>query len=558
MAQRIVGLDIGTSAVRAVELSVDSGHRAVLEAFGQVGLPPGVVVDGGVVDQAHVAAALRRLWKEGGFSERRVYLGVAGTRAITRELELPPVPPDELDDAVRLQADDVVPFPVDQTVISAAVTAQVSDGEGATQLRVLAAAAHRELIDSVVSAVEAADLEPIGIDLNSAALARTFTDPEATAPDVVVSIGAGLTMVVAHHQGVVLFIRTINLGGDAITQAIAGALDVPVPDAENIKRQLAVTGYSDERAIDAALFAVDELVGEIHSSVRFYSTLPGRSAPGRVLLTGSAARTVGLVEKLQHRLDVPVQLASSLATVDASRLPISPSEAAGIDPAIPVSVGLAMQTPGATRFNLLPKEITGKYAERRVRRMLLVAAAVLFVALIGATAWRILSIRSTEHDVSALNSQLHYIQTVEIPKYDKAVHLANQATKLQSTLKPLVANEVDWLVVLNQLGQYLPPNAVVSTLTMTASSAPGQTSTSTAPTTADGKAIGTGQATITVPAFPEVTTFGQTMGKSPVVLNVTVTGNLSTSNASVTFPATFAISQLAHSQRLSLFSQRIP
>lgn len=564
MAQRIVGLDIGTSAVRAVELTVDTGGLPVLEAFGQVGLGPGVVVDGEVRDRAQVAAALRRLWREGGFSEHRVRLGVAGTRAITRELELPPVPPSELDDAVRLQADDVVPFPAERTALSAAVTAQITDADGGGQLRVLVAAAHRDLVDGVVAAVEAADLQPVAIDLNSAALARTFVDPNAVAPDIVVSIGAGLTMVAAHHRGVVQFVRTIDRGGESITEAVASALDIPLPDGEHVKRQLGVTGYHDDRALDAALAAVDDLVAEIHSSVRFFSNLPGRSAPGRVLVTGSAAATIGLMERLAARLDVPVHRASSLAVVDASRLPISEDEAATIDPAIAVSIGLALTTSGPTHFELLPGEVSSRYAERRVRRLLVVAAAVLVLVLAGASAWRVLSVRSAERRVSGLTTQLRLINTVEVPKYDNAVRLARQATTLQSQLEPLVANEVDWLVVLNQLGQYLPPDAVVSTVSLTASSTPSSSSSSSASSSASkssasgAKVIGTGQATITVPAFQQVTTFGETIGKSPVLVGLAVTGTLSTSNSSVTFPATFSVSQQAHSQRLGLFSQRVP
>src|SRR5271167_3010320 len=133
MAQRIVGLDIGTSAVRAVELTVGDG-RPVLEAYGQVGLPPGCVVDGEVRDNPQVVASLNRLWREGGFSVRRVHLGVAGLRAITREIDMPPVPPSELDDAVRFQADQVVPFPLDQTVLSSKVIAQYTDADGSPQL----------------------------------------------------------------------------------------------------------------------------------------------------------------------------------------------------------------------------------------------------------------------------------------------------------------------------------------------------------------------------------------------------------------------------------------
>src|SRR5579863_1764216 len=172
MAQRIVGIDIGSTAVRAVELTVSDGSLPILEAYGQVGLPAGAVDNGEIQDRAVVSAAIQRLWREGGFQGHQVNLGVAGLRAITRELDMPVLPPGELENAVRYQADDVVPFPLERTELSSKVIAQFTDAEGAPTLRVLVAAAHRDLIDSILATVEAAGLEPVGIDLNTAALVR--------------------------------------------------------------------------------------------------------------------------------------------------------------------------------------------------------------------------------------------------------------------------------------------------------------------------------------------------------------------------------------------------
>ncbi|MGH9110466.1 MAG: type IV pilus assembly protein PilM [Acidimicrobiales bacterium] len=565
MAQRIVGLDIGTSAVRAVELTVDTPSTPVLQAIGQVGLPPGAVVDGEVRDRALVASALRRLWREGGFTERRVHIGLAGTRAITRELELPPLPPAEVDDAVRLQADEILPFPMERTAISSAVTARISGADGTPRIRVLVAAAHRDLIDGAVAAAEAADLEPVGIDLAPAALARALRDPAAASPEVVVSVGAGLTVVAAHEGGTLLFVRTLAMGGDSVSQAVASALDLPALDGEAIKRQLLGPGTRDEQAVLAAAAAVDELVNEIVSSIRFFGTLPGRPAPSRVLVTGGGSRTAGLLGKLGAAMDIPVQTASPLASVDASRLPVSEAESASIDPTIAVPIGLALPEDRGTRFNLLPKEVSGRYAERRARRVLVLCAIALVVILAGATAWRILSIRSTEEGMTSLKTQIHTIDTVEIPRFDKSVRLAREATGLQTRLQPLVKNEVDWLVALNQIGQYLPKSAVLSSLQLTASSTPGGTPgasvTSTAATssaTGAKKVIATGQADITVPAFPQVTTFGESMTKSPVIVDLTITGTLSAGTTSITFPATFGVDATAHGQRLSLFSEKLP
>ena len=298
MAQRIVGLDIGTSAVRAVELTVADGVKPVLQAFGQVGLPHGAIIDGEVRDPNGVARALRRLWQEGGFREKRVHIGVAGLRAITRELDMPTIPPDELNDAVRFRADDVVPFPIERTAVSAKVIAQYTDAEGAATLRVLVAAAHLDLVSSIVGAVEEAGLEPVAIDLNTAALVRAVASLDGTwegGPEAIVSVGAGLTLVVVHEGGTLQFVRTIDLGGESITRSIASALDLPEPDAEALKRRVASAAGMDPRAQSACAQAVSELVAEVQNSVRFFSSQPGRTPIGRLLVTGGGAQTAGFL-----------------------------------------------------------------------------------------------------------------------------------------------------------------------------------------------------------------------------------------------------------------------
>lgn len=561
MAQRIVGLDIGTSALRAVELVSDNGSRPVLEAYGQVGLRPGVIVDGEVRDQSQVAAALRRLWKEGGFRSTQVQLGVAGLRAITREMELPPLPPGELDAAVSLQAEDIVPFPMDRTSLASSVVSRTADSEGMPLIRVLVAAAHRDLIDGVIAAVEEAGLEPVGIDLDTAALSRAFTLPgNSPEAEAVVSVGAGLTMVVVHHGGTLQFVRTIDIGGDAVTLALSSAMDVPFVDAEALKRRLSDPGHHDPRALSVVATVVDELVGEIHNSIRYYSSLPGRTAPTRVLLTGGGVRTAGLFTKLQGGLEIPVLEASPLSFVDVSRLKMSAGEAATINPTVAVPLGLALNGPSRTKFDLMPREVAVKQAERRIRRMLVIVAIGIVLILAAASVWRVLAVRSAQHDVTTLHGLVHTIDTVDIPKYDKAVGLANKVTALQGQLKPLVAHEVDWLVVLNQLGQYIPPSAVLGGLDLSSATPVGGASSSgsSSSTTSGKTVIGAGTTTVSTGNLTEVTQFGLAMAKSPALGNVALSGPVSASGPAVTFPVTFTIKGEAHGQRLGLFEQRIP
>src|SRR5438270_2618107 len=116
MAQRAVGLDVGTSAVRAVEL-VLGREQVTLTRFGQVALAPGVVRNGEVVDPPAVAAAIRRLWREAGFRSRQVILGVGNQRVVARQADLPEMSEEDLRSALQFQAEELIPIPIEEAIL---------------------------------------------------------------------------------------------------------------------------------------------------------------------------------------------------------------------------------------------------------------------------------------------------------------------------------------------------------------------------------------------------------------------------------------------------------
>ena len=173
MPRLTVGLDIGTSGVRAAEIDTSKSTPTLL-TYGQVGLPPGSLVDGEIRDSTSVTEAIQKLWKNGQFSGRSVIVGIAGLRAITREIDLPYVPDDEIDSAVRFQSEEVIPFPPEQTLLSSQVLADYTNDEAAQMRRVLVAAAHVDLVNGVIDVVERAGLTVEGVDLISSALVRAI------------------------------------------------------------------------------------------------------------------------------------------------------------------------------------------------------------------------------------------------------------------------------------------------------------------------------------------------------------------------------------------------
>jgi len=480
MAQ-VVGLDIGTSAVRAAELEFGAG-APVLVAFGQVGLPPGAIVDGEVQDPSAVSDAIVRLWQNGKFQSKSVVVGIAGLRAITREVDLPWVPDEDLDSAVRFQSEEVIPFPPDKTILSTQVLADSTAADGSKTRRVLVAAAHRDLVDGVVGAAEKAGLVVEGVDLVSSALVRALGDPSVAAerPEAIVSIGAGLTVVVVHQHGRPQFVRTIGTGGNTATAAVASSLDLPLVDAELLKRRLGEESSQVRAAESAVQPAIAELVGEIRNSVQYFATLPGRVPIARVLLTGGGARLRGLVKELRAQVRIPVEHVSPLARLDLSRIDLDQEQAASIDPVLAAPIGLALPEPNPSvrKFNLVPPEVTQRAFERMVAHKTFVAAGLVALALVGASAWRFLEVRSAQSGVTDLKASVARLNA-QIPTYDKVVSIAKELRVAQTEVTHISSTTVDWSAVVGQLGQRIPSGLSIITFTGTGAGTSGTAASTT-------------------------------------------------------------------------------
>ena len=471
MAQ-VVGLDIGTSAVRAAELDGKEDAPA-LGAFSQIGLPPGTIVDGEIVNVMAVADAVRRLWQNGKFTSTSVVVGIAGLRAITRELDLPWVPDDEIDSAVRFQSEEVIPFTPDKTLLSAQVLGESVGPDGIRTRRVLVAAAHRDLVDGVVGAVEQAGLEVVGVDLVSSALVRGLVDPAKLSehPEAIVSVGAGLTVVVVHQDGRPQFVRTVGTGGQAVTDAIAGALDIPVPDAESLKRKLDGSTPQLVSAEKAAKPVVEDLVSEIRNSIQYFSSQPGRSAVSQILVTGGGAQLRRFVDTLHARTRVPVVPVSPLDRLDMSGLELDDHTMASLRPVMATSIGLSLKEPNPSvkKFNLVPPEILQKAFQRRVTRYAFMGAAAVAVLLVGFAGWRVYQVHKAENEVATLSAGVSQLKA-EIPTYDSVVKTVDAVRTAKGQVTKVTTSAVDWSAVIAEMSKVAPAGLQVMSFTGTGGS----------------------------------------------------------------------------------------
>jgi type IV pilus assembly protein PilM len=500
MQKQVVGLDIGTSAVRAAELEFGSGAPKLV-AFGQVGLPPGAIVDGEVKDVIAVADAIRRLWHNGRFVSDSVVVGIAGLRVITRELDLPWVPDNEVESAVHFQSEEVIPFPVDKTILSTQLLGDHTADDGTVTRRVLVAAAHRELVDGVVAAVEQAGLNVEGVDLVSSALVRALADSThpSDEPEAIVSVGAGLTVVVVHQEGRPQFVRTIGTGGSEATAAIAAALDLPQADAELIKLRLG-DGSAQAHSAEVALQPIIQtLVGEIRSSIQYFASLQGRAPIVRVLVTGGGSLLRGFLQQLQTQVRIPVQAVSPLARLDVSGLDLSPEQAAAIDPVLAAPIGLALPEANSSvrNFNLVPPEVLQRLFMRKVQRYTVTAAVVVGVALVAFGVLNFLRIHSAQNGVNALTTSVNSLNA-QIPTYDKAVAVTDGLARSKGQVSGITTTAVDWAAVVTELDKTTPvglsltgfSGTATGSAATTAGGAPTGTTTPTTPTTAGAPTTG--------------------------------------------------------------------
>ena len=344
----VVGLDIGTSGVRAAELTLDK-HGVTLERLGTVALPLGAVRDGEVVDPDAVAAALRQLWVQARLRSTKVVVGVANQRVVVRQVDLPWQPVAELRSSLAFSVQDFIPMPVDQAILDFHPLEEFTGDNGARMLRVLLVAASREMVGNALEAVNRAGLQASMVDLTSFAVLRsqlTAGGGFAVEAEALVDIGASVTNIVVHSAGVPRFVRILLMGGADITVAVAERLGVAPDEAERWKRSAGLSTVAAQVDPHPANRAIEStgssLVEEIRGSLDYYNAQPNAVRIRRVVLSGGGSRLSGLLERLSAATRLPVEHAHPMAVLRPGRTGFTADQLADVEPMVTVPVGLAL------------------------------------------------------------------------------------------------------------------------------------------------------------------------------------------------------------------------
>lgn len=347
-SSRVIGLDIGSTAVRAAEIEFGSGGPAsaqpgTLLHLGQVSLPPGAVRDGEVQQADVVSAALRQLWVETKFATKDVVLGVGNQRVLVRDLDLPWMPPAQLKPSLPFQVGDMLPMSADEALLDYYAIDEVQGPQG-RMLRGMLVAAQRDTVTSNVLAVEGAGLRPVMVDLNGFALVRALARGElAHATAAFVDVGATITTVVVAAAGVPRLVRSLPTGGQNVTNALASALGMSQPEAENLKREVGV-GYAvqpdRQAAADAINAVVSSLVEGVRNTLVYYQGSNAGSAIDVLVLTGGGAQLPGLGQYMSSASRLPATLGDPIGRLRPGKS-FNRMALAGRESLLALPVGLA-------------------------------------------------------------------------------------------------------------------------------------------------------------------------------------------------------------------------
>ena len=315
----VAGLDIEAGSIAATQVAVNGATQVTGSAIGA--LDPGAFHEGEVLDAGTLSAALKDFFAEHKLS-KRVRLGIGNQRLVVRTMRLPAIEdPKEMDAAVRFQAQEQMPMPLDQAVLEHQVVGGAPAEEGGTaKVDVVVVAARREMIASFVEPLRRAGLDPVGVDLSAFGMIRALAEPSEDAV-LYCSLGDVTNLAVARGRAC-LFTRVSHVGLEAISARLAGergltpahtaqwlsyvGLEAPVEQLEGDAETAAAT----RRALEEGL---GSLADELRLSLDYYGAQEAAVPVERIVLCGPGSALAGLPSRMEAGIGLPISVARPAA-----------------------------------------------------------------------------------------------------------------------------------------------------------------------------------------------------------------------------------------------------
>ncbi len=419
-----IGVDAGTTLVKLVELS-KSGEGVALGKFSF--MPFRVPADAppeaaGQLQAKAIDAAIKKC----DCKCRDVVVGVPGNSAFIRNIKLPPVPASKIDQIVRYEIQQTIPFPIDNI----ALDYQVLEPDETSEVEVIMVAMKGEMAEAFIQNVEQAKVKVGIVDSIPLALYNCYryngysSKEECTA---VLEIGASSSNILIELNGELRYCRSVGIGGNDITEAVAKELNIPFQQAERIKIQHGII-FPDSKEADfnkdivrvsrAITGVLDRLLGEIKLTVGYFRSLTGATAISRAVLAGGGAMLRNARPFLADRLGVQVDILNPFKKVSVPKNLVNVRKMA---PLFATAVGLALRSSSdccQLKISLIPPKMKAAKS-RRVKFICNAASMLLLVGIMGIYTWKAIpNVEEYEKDLAVIKKDVAKYEEFEDALYD--------------------------------------------------------------------------------------------------------------------------------------------
>ena len=342
-SKTIVGLDIGSSSIKAVELK---RSRAGLELLhlGMEPLATDVVVDSMIMDSPTVSGAITRIFNDNGIKGRQVATSVSGHSVIVKTITVPVMTEQELAERIPVEAAQNIPFDVNDVHLDYQI---LSDDVSGGQMRVLLVAVKKDKILNYTNVLSMASKHPAIVDVDVFALQNCYEynyQPSPTSTVALLNLGASVMNINIVKGSTPLFTRDVSVGGHQYTDSLQKELDLSFDDAEAFKLGKRVGTVSEDAKTPVLQQVTELIVLEIQKTFDFFRATSAGEHIEKIYLAGGSSRVPGLMEALRREFSVPVEQLNPFQRIDyteSTPAALMIEENAG---QLAVAVGLALRS----------------------------------------------------------------------------------------------------------------------------------------------------------------------------------------------------------------------
>lgn len=339
----LVGVDIGTSAVKVVELKGGGRAGYELRSIGSERIPADAIVDGVIISKLPVAEAIDSIFKNREIKNSRIATSISGHSVIVKKVAVPAQTESELDESIQWEAEQYIPFDISEVNVDYQIVRKLPD---TNRIELILVAAKKEKITDHTSVVSMAGKTPSVVDIDAFALHNAYElnyDPQESTIAAILNIGSTVMNINILRGREFLFTRDINMGGNHYTEFLQRELNVSMEEAEELKCGDQFDDEQRQRIPEVLQSVSENLTLEAEKTFDYFKTTSQSEEIEEIYISGGASRTDGLRDHLEEQFQVPVQYLDPFRKIDTSkhRLPDGGGDGAASDFA--VAVGLALR-----------------------------------------------------------------------------------------------------------------------------------------------------------------------------------------------------------------------